>query len=602
MNWKIPVGVILSVGLAGVLLAHSHRARSVRHHALSSFQKEIAGLNVRLVAVTEPLNEPGMRVADHAWNPDGTPYEGPEARLVHGGSGGVNQGSVLRGLVFELDQHRSSSGEVIDPKGADVDGYVYAPDSARRSDDESDLGAAGPVKLQFYNSVPRDSSGTVILAAPSTMAVGLGLDSTDPQAIDFGIAVGDYKSLAKGSTPVPMPTEGDSDTLAKGPWGRIEVTHLRRPMAESKPSPEYRFRLLGGVFPPKMERKVFLYNATGGLVATFGDGPNNSGYAGYAGFSRSGPTSVASFEIQERPYQFVRFDNICFDAPRLTAYSGEQGMDHALNSPMGQVFGVLRSTKDGAWSGSLLYAADGTRWIDPPANLTGYEYGMHDPWDHPLDTRLNILINRSPDFARPGTPISGEIHAADSPDGPDREKLGEFNEMMLTSPVMVISCEQTKRPYLRLTLNTGGGAWRNLQHIPVTERMLHSAESGPLGEQILTIDIHEDDGTTIAASGASPIHVATEWRPNSQRIRLLGHLRSGGDLEIQQNSSGFSGTDPTKHLMRGWSVSHQANGTKMMVGFKWVSIQDFTSFDLQSQELNPATTFSVHSPVERTSG
>ncbi len=340
------------------------------------------------------------------------------------------------------------------------------------------------------------------------------------------------------------------------------------------------------------------YDSKGDVVATCGDGPNNPAFAGPPFIARYAPADIARLEVQERPYLFVQFDNVCFRAPDIAACTGEEGLAREVASPIGKVIGTLKSTKDGAWTGSVLYAADGVRWLDPGPDISAYEFGMFDPWNHPLDNRWTILFAPNSQFLPSSTPTRCELYAADSPDGPNQERLTSWNELPLAHPISQIPCSPTKRPYVRLEIRVGVAKWRSLETVAVSDRIIHLAETAALGSRILEVSFHDDGSITIWRDEANPVQSQFRWRPGEQRIRVLAHLRNGSTAEADFNSGGYSGSSPSQNSYRGLSYTRQTNGTLVHSGTENIDIKDIAAFDLQVQDLNPSVTIPLHSPKD----
>jgi hypothetical protein len=315
-------------------------------------------------------------------------------------------------------------------------------------------------------------------------------------------------------------------------------------------------------------------------------------------FRHAAVGDIARFEVQERPYEFVRFDGVRFEAPKVRAYAGQEGLDHAVDSPIGKAIGVLKSTKDGGWTGSVLYAADGTRWRDPGQELAGYEYGIFDPWNHPLDNRWSMLIEPNQELSESNTPTSYEVYAADSPDGPKKEELTSWNEVRFRAPMTEIGCLPTKRPYIRVEIRVGGGTWTTLETIPVTDRMRDTSESGSPGSRVLEVFFNDYGAIRIWQNETEAVRSKSRWRFDEQRIRAIAHLRDGTVADLNFNMAGFSGTDPKKNRYHGLEYTRQANGTHVQSGAKSIDMKDIASFELQAQDLKPAPSILLHSPVD----
>ena len=604
MTRKILIASILGIACVTVYggwrLVRAGHSRVTRHGP-GVFSKTVAGLNIRLVAVAEPHSGVSSRLADHAWTPDGVPYDGPESRLAQNNSSFAPGEGTRRRIQFELEPPKTP--EVASPPPATletpVDVFAYLPDAGSPKDDQTENPAAvGPFKVLLWHGVPRDSSGKVVTSPPTSVGMEFGLRNTDPQPVAFGVDQGEYKVIAKGPASVAGLAEGETSVLASGPWGRIEATHLPRPQFESKPAATHRFRLLGGTFPPNTERRALFYDSKGGLLTSCGDGPNNAA-SWWGQFRPVGmPTDIASYEIQERPYEFVRFNDISFEVPEVKAYSGDQGSDHAVASPIGKVVGVLKTTRDGAWTGAVLYAADGTRWLDPGQALASYEYGQFDPWDHPLDDRMMILFEPSQGFLAQDPPTMCEVYAADSAHGPRKERLTSWNEQPFQSPTTMIGFGLTTRPYLHLDVRVGDGTWRTLETVIVTDRLLHSAETVLLGFRVLEVFLDNDGSIRIWEDEPDPVTSKSRWRPGEQRLRVIANLRKGGTTEANINMGGTSGSPPNEKGYRGLEYSRQTNGTRVQSGAKWIDLKDVASFEIQVQDLKPSVTIAIHSPKD----
>jgi hypothetical protein len=599
MNWKYALtAIVLSVGFGAVLGCSGRGSRlSGAKDGSTDYDKEVGGFKVRLVAVEDSGSVGGERAADHSWTPDGFPYEGPEARLALRTKTNTSGGGSPRCLVFELEQPIGAPKRAKGTTNIDVFGYL--PKNGFVNDDtDHDPGSVGPLTIQLRNGMPRDFAGNLPLAEPSSVAMGYGVQSTDRQPVVFGIAQGEFRVLAKGAASVVGLTENQTATLASGPWGRIEATCLPRPQMESAPSPTHRFRLLGGAFPPRNERKVFFYDRKGRQIGSCGDGPNNPGYAGPFFFAHSLPADIARFEVQERPYEFVQFDGVSFDAPQVRAYSGQEGFDHVQDSAIGQIVGVLKSTKYGPWSGSVLYSSDGIRWVDPGPELAAFEYGQFDASNEPLGGRLNILIEPDQDLLAANAPTQCEVYAVDSPEGQRKEQLTGRNEMTLRAPMTSISCKATTRPYVRIEMRVGDGHWRTLDTIPVSEQMLGATKPASIGSMVLQVFFDDSGAIRIGKVGEGLVRSRARWRQGEDRVRVIARLRDGKAAEVDFNVSGYSGLPPNEKRYRGMVYAKHADGTHLQSGFKRIDLKDISSFEVQAQGFKPPLLIPVHSPVD----
>ena len=520
------------------------------------------------------------------------------------------EGGSRRCVFFEVEQPQTAKSSALTqdatipaPPGSsittDIDVFAYLQKNGDASGDSGgNPGAAGPIPIKLWHGVPRDNYGKVLLAMPTSIDIGFGIQSTDPQPVVFGIAQGEFKVVAKGAASVAGLREDQTAVLASGPWGRIEATHLPRPQFETRPSPTHRFRLLGGAFPPKTERKIFFYDSNGLQIASCGDGLNSPGYTRSSFFTHGAPLDIARFEVQERPYEFVQFDRVSFDAPQFKAYSGQQGLDHALDSPIGKVVGVLKPTRDGPWSGTVLYSADGTRWIDPGPEFASYEYGNFDSWNNPLDERGSILFEPNHEFSSSTTPTSCEVYAVDSPDGPRKERLTSANELPFRAPVTMIPFKRTTRPYMRIEVRVGEGVWRTLDTIVEIDRLLSAAQAMPLGSRALEVFFDDDGGVRIWQGEPMPVRSKSTWHPGEQRVRAIAHMGDGTFADVNFNMAGYSGVDPNAKRYRGLEYTRQSNGVKIQSGFKTIDMKDISSIELQVQDLKAAISIPVHSPVD----
>jgi hypothetical protein len=474
-----------------------------------------------------------------------------------------------------------------------VHAFAYLPDNRRRVGDEMDPGAAGPTAFDFWHGVARDSAGTVILAHPSPINMSFNVSGTEPQPVVFGVARGPFEKIAEGPISMTGLEEGRPKTVASGHWGKIEAKRLKLPDAWTKPPATHSLRLVSPVFPPKTERRVLFFDSKGRQVASCSDGPNNAASFGWPNLLGSNPVDVVRFQVEERPYEFVKFDDVKFAAPRIEGHKGAQGREYAVKAPAGTVVGVLASTQEGPWNGSVLYAPDGTRWIDPDGGLDAYEYGQFDPWNHQQWANWNVLLEPNAQSASQA-PSSCEVYAADSPNGP-RQELLTLGSASLTfrSPMTYILCKPTKRPYLRIEMKAGDGDWKTLHTVTVTEQMLHAAETAPLGTRILEVFYDDNGGVRVWRDESLPVKLQKTWRPGEQRIRTLARLRDGSVVEASTNMSGLGGTG-VGYL--GLEYTRQASGVAIMLDGKSVDIRDVGAFEIQTQNFLPASATYVHSP------
>lgn len=609
---RVPAFLATLTILVSILLSGCADRAKVNHSFKKGlFTKELAGFNIQLVAIAESGGPNQTRVADRAWRPEGVPYDGPEARLSRSQFSTAPGDQVNKLLFFELNRvgitsskssSRSESGTEKSPLGDSCDVFAYLPESHGPWNEVENPEAAPPITVQTWSAPPRDSGGRPILAEPSLVGMALGQQDDRPQPVKFGIAKGDFKVMASGTVSIANLNEGQSSTIGQGTWGRIEVRKEKRPLAESKPSPTHRFQLIGGQFPPRLERQVKFYNANGAVVASCGDGPNNPGYYRLGFMNHAGPKDIVRFELQERPYQFVQFDDVCFKAPRLEAHRGSEGLARVIGSSVGQAIGILRPTKEGSWNGAVLYAADGIRWIDPGSELESLEYGGFDPWNQPLDERWNILFEPNMEILSPGVPTTCEIYAADSSFGPTREKLTAWNETPFRSPLTMITCAPTSREFLRLEVRVGTGEWRTMESIPITPAMHESAVRAAPGTRVLEV-FFDDDGTIWLWRGEpEPIRSKSTYSRTEQSIRAIARLKSGATREVNFNISGTSivriGGNSSRQVRqyRGIEVDRQASGTFVQLGSSNLKLAEIESIDLQAQDFKPAETMSIHSP------
>lgn len=604
MNWKNGVETIILIGCVGILFECGVRAGWNRSHPSKaqngSFTKVVSGFRVRLVAVADTDLSGQARLADHSWTPDGSPYEGAEARLTPRSQAISPKGGTRRTLVFETEQVKADGNvgsSTLRPLD-NLDFFAFLPDSSHEDGDSGNPGAAGPIPVQIWQGTPRDSAGNVVLTQPASVQMRLGVQSTDPQPVVIGVADGVFKVIANGPASVAGLDENQTEIVASGPWGRLEATRLPRPMFETKPSPTHRFRLLGGPFPPAAERNALFYDSRGTLVASCSDGPNNAGYAGGMLSIRGGVSDLSRFEVRERPYKFVRFDGVSFDAPSVKAYDGQKGLDHAESCAIGKVLGVLKPTKDGPWMGYTLYAADGTRWRDPGQDIAGYEYGSFDSWNHPLDERLDLLFAPESEFIAANTPTTCEVYASDSREGTRKEKLTSWSEMSFRGPMTSIPCKPTTRPYMRVEIRVGVGAWKTLETVAVADRVRNLAKGGAPGSNIVEVAIYDDGAIRIRKGEEKALETHAKWHPGEQRIRSIAHLIDGTIADVDFNMGGFGGAPPNERRYHGLELSWQANGAHVQSGFKRIDMMDIVSFELQVQDLRPALVIPIHSPTE----
>ena len=611
-NVLLAICLIVGSGAISSCAMHAHAiGHGVVRPNTASFTKSLAGYKVRLVAVSDNQFGPQIRVADHAWTPDGAPYQGPEARIAMRTETFSPNGGVRRSFFFELQepQQKTDSSVSVTSRApwrhqprTPIDAFSYLPRNSRPTSDTDQLpGEASPVAVQVWHGVLRDSSGAIVLSQPFSFSVGLGADNSESQPIVFGIAKGEFKVIAIGRASLAKLAEGETAILASGVWGKIEATHLRPPMAQSKPSPTHRFRLIGGTFPPKMERRVVFYDAKGAEITHCGDGPNNPGSAGYTGrmFLPSGGLSeIDHYEVQERPYAFVQFDKVCLEPPLLYAHSGKEGTDHFVETPIGNVVGLLKSTNDGPWRGNVLFAADGKRWIDPGIEMAGYEYGQFDPSNHPQDNRWNILLEPIHEFSDSTTPISCEVYAADSSDGPKKELLSSWRDIPFRTPMTTIPCSPTTRPYVRIEARVGDSVWKSLETIPVTDEMKIRAASGSPGSAAIAVSFYDNGAIKTVTNGSTYVQAKATWSPKNEQVRVVAHLKDGSIANVDFNTAGYSGNDPTKNKVRGLEYSRQSNGTQVMSAGKTIDFKTIVSFDIQSQEFTHPLIINLRSPIE----
>ena len=604
MKRKDWIAVVLLAACAGAgwrYVAHaraSHRPRVKRD--IAEFYKSVAGFKVRLVAVVDSSGDGQARAADHAWTPDGFPYSGPDQRVSRGYVMRAASTGTQRTVDFELEQIKAVTRRPGEPYPMTMVGVIaYLPKSGPGKDDRAERpGVSGPFQFQIWHGVLRDLRARLVTPPPPTpVDLGFGVEDTDPQPGVFGIAQGEYKVIASGPASVAGLSEGQTTTLSSGNWGRIEATHLRRPMVESKPAPTHRFRLLGGVFPPKTEREVFFYDSAGKVVATCGDGPNNVGYGQRSYRGRTGAADMVRFEVQERPYEFVQFDNVWFEAPQLNGYSGQEGLDHAVDSSVGKFVGVLKSTSDRGWSSINLFSADGTRWIDPGQEFAVYEHGEFDASTHPSNQQWSLLFQPTDKFLT-ASPVKCEIYASDSATGPSKEQLMKLDEMTIRSPTTVIQFSPTKRPFIRVEMQAGLGAWKPLETIAVDDRMLRTAESGTPGSRVLEV-FFDDSGCIRVWKDDEPIiKSSSTWRPKEQRIRAIAHLRDGSTADVGTNMGGYSGVPPNGKGNSGLEYTRQLNGTRVQSGVRSFDFKGIASFEIQVQDYTPPVTVVLHAPVD----
>ena len=601
MNWKSGLVAVVLLACVGAVLRCaglgrvSHRIGPRRDS--SYYSRVVAGLNVQIVAIGEEASGAQVRRADHSWTPDGYPYQGAERRVAMGYMPNAAKSGSPRWVVFELEPSKPATPSATPMPTTKADVFAYLPKNGHPGNDSTENpGVCGPFPVEIWHGLPRDSAGNSLRATPTPATLGFGVESKDPQPVVLGIAQGEFKVIASGPASVSGLAENQTATLASGSWGRIEGTHLPRPWAESKPSPSHRFRLLGGAFPPNVERNAFFYDSSGQVIASCGDGPNNPGYA-RAFFSRGGgPTDIVRFEVQERPYEFTTFGDVNFVAPQFKSYSGAQGFNHAVDTVAGKVVGVLRSTTVNSWEGSVLYAADGTRWIDPGQDLSPYEYGQFDPWNHPPMDQWSILFEPIEGFL-PTTPVKCDVYASDSPGGSNKEKLTSWNEMPFRTPLTMIQVKPTTRPYVRVEMQIGVGTWKQLETIEVTDRMRSAAESGSPGARVLEVFCDDTGSIRIGREEGPLVASKASWDPKVQPIRVIAHLRDGKTADVNFNMSGFGGSPPNESRYHGLEFTRQLNGTHVQSGFKNLDFKDIASFELQVQDLKPPINIPVHSPV-----
>ena len=603
MNWKYGLAAVLlfASGVAGWRymgrLHSKHHSRGRRE--VAAFQKTVAGYHVTLATVVDTSANGDARLADHSWSPDGFPYAGMDLNMARGYSARAASGGSPRTVIFALDQLKAVTrlpGEPYPETVVDVFGYL-PKESPKSEGGAEDPSSSGPFPVRIWHGVLLDPPAKRMPPPATTTSLSFGVRDTEDQPVVLGIAQGEFTVLAKGSTSVAGLSEDQTATLASGPWGRIEATHLRRPMMQSKPSPTHRFRLIGGKFPPTMERKALFFDSAGRVVATCGEGPNNPGYARRWYPAPTGPADIVRFEIQERPYHFVQFDGVCFDPPQFTSYSGQQGLDHAMDSPLGEVIGVLKPTIERDWSGATLYAGDGTRWIDPGQELAAYESGHPNPVGQAQSQQWSILF-RPIKTLSPSVPVVCEVYAADSAEGAKLERLAKWNGMPLQQPITMIQCLPTKRPYIRLELQGGDGMWKKLDTIVVDPRLLQAAEKSPLGTRVFEV-FYDESGSIRIWKDDEPISLSTAtWDSQRQKIRAVAHMRDGTTVNVNNNMGGYSGVPPNEKRFSGMEFTRQLNGTKVQSGRMSLDFKDIASFELQVQDLKPPVSISIKSPID----
>ena len=560
----------------------------------------LSGFKVRLVVVADAAWRREIRMADHAWLPNGKPYLGPQRRLDSQASRGNDGGRTPRWLVFELELPGVRTRTHVRPElERDIDVIAYLPNGGSVKDDFSpDPAMVGPVRIELPFFIREEVNGYLIRSWPFSVNLKVGVQNTMTQPVLFGIARGKYKVVAKGTVkPFMDLKEGQSAVIASGSWGRIEAGHIAKTTFEGSGNPTHVFKLLGSPIPPSADRKVLFYDSKGVSLGGCGDGPNNPGYLGHSLYWPSSPAKVASFEIQERPYEFVKFENVTLKAPEVEAYRVSEGVEHAAVSPIGKLLGVLEPGKEGPWRSVILYAADGKRWLDPGCELDGFEYGEYDPSNFVRDEVWDVLFQPSKEFLGNNGPITYDVFAADSPTGPPKERLTFDHEPQVMTPLTRIYSKATSRPYIRFEVQSGQGIWKTLESIPVTRQMLAVSEKGEVGSRVLDLYLDEDGSVRIHREGLQLFVSQPKWRPGKQRVRAIANLKDGTIADLNFNSSGYTGEQPRGHRYRGFEYSKQTAGTLVLSGSKWLDIKDIVSFELQAQDLNKPVWLSVHTPV-----
>ena len=328
MNWKyvlagtLLVVCILTVRRCGSAVQANRRMGLKADHA--AFTKSVDGYKIQLIGVQDASHANQPARDEDSWTPDGFPL--PDGSRDFGAFDlprNLKDGWPRR-LLFLVQL--PTSGIKIPPKPGketDIDVITYLPQNNVPNDgSDGNPGCSGPLQLKFWIGAPQVPGGPPVVGAGSAARMAVGVTNTKPQPVVFGIASGNFRVIAKGPASVVGISEGSTETIASGPWGRIEATHQIHPKSETSPTPTHHFRLLGGPYPPTTERKVFFYNAKGVVITTCGDGQNNLGYMGPF-FNPSGaPGPITHFEIQERPYAFVQFNEVNFDPPEFASDKG----------------------------------------------------------------------------------------------------------------------------------------------------------------------------------------------------------------------------------------------------------------------------------------
>jgi hypothetical protein len=324
MNWKNGFVAILLVVCLFTIKRCGGLVRANRRVGLKSspaaFTKLVAGYKLQLVAIGDAGSGDHPNGVGNAWTPDGFPLEQLASGFTTGNSSRTLKGGWHRLLFFTAQQPATEIKIPAKPGNQTfIDAFAFLPQNRvpnERSDE--DPGSMGPIKLSFWVGAPQVPGGPAF-SVGSAAAMALGVTNTRSQPVAFGIAKDKFKVTVTGTASVVGIGEGSTETIASGPWGKIEATHMRHPDAESAPSQSHRFRLLGGPYPPITERRVYFYDVKGKVIATCGDGQNNSGYCGFYFTTAGGPGDITHFEIVERPYEYVQFDEVNFDPPEFPA-------------------------------------------------------------------------------------------------------------------------------------------------------------------------------------------------------------------------------------------------------------------------------------------
>ena len=419
-----------------------------------------SGVRLKLVAIKKGDTQDPKKM----WTPDGGAYEDAGHFPTNVPDSQPPLTGPFRGLLMEIE-----------PGAAENPSYqIYIPDGARSNlTDRQRWDHGWGTSWQIQAGDGRDFFPIV----------GIFLNAPEPTHLMFGVATGEYRTVATIFNPYSLAPTANA-VLASGPWGAatVVVPPSQRFVGKSAMATHIELTPPDGK-PVENDLRLQALDNNGNALYT-------SPRAAVADVNWRLLPKIASFRVLSRPYQFVRFSNIhYFPDPgkwRQFAWGPTQ--------PENQVeVGGIRFALDGLGATTLgtdsanrpsylvtdFYTLNGKIWRDSPMN--GYLAGLSSTWgippNRPLPRPWVADLRPSPVSAldAPALRITAAGSSDDAPgkdfhpesDGwPQFQQYGGHLAPYLTSGSCPIPFSVPRNAtYLQLKIDVANGAWQHNQNI-----------------------------------------------------------------------------------------------------------------------------------------